>query len=377
MTRKAKTEKNYLDRARRIAQAEEKAAGRKLAPAELARAVMARDLQPASVRQYRSALTFSMTAAARLQPEHAGALNAAIALLRDWRAQGGTTAKRTSQWKQKADVADDLVRIRHRVLSTISENADKLVAVLDCGELTGARFVEWPTAIFRPSTTAGYAWELVLVNGKNSNGRAHGKTRTLRWTELPDHFVLQMTFWIAVAKTAASEGRFDTLQDTLESLMRRTTKALFPRRIEAEHPTLSSVRHAAAARFKAAYVSTATTEEEKLHGLAMVAALLGHASDTHRDGALRAREWPQRPLSGTGARRSRSRPRPPALFRTRPQQGSEPGHGRHEPARLAGSKQVDAQANRSKQDVRRRPVGHRAPHDIGESHAAVPAGDLQ
>ncbi len=61
--------------------------------------------------------------------------------------------------------------------------------------------------------------------------------------------------------------------------MRRVTKALFPRRTEAEHPTLSSVRHAAAARFKAAYVATATTEEEKLRGLAMVAALLGHASD--------------------------------------------------------------------------------------------------
>jgi hypothetical protein len=224
-----------------------------------------------------------MTAAAELQPEHAIALNAAIALLRDWRAkcsvQGGTTGRRTSQWKQKNGVADDLLRIRHRALSTLSENAEKLVAYLDCGELTGARFVEWPTAMFGPSTTEGYAWELTLVNGKNSNGRAHGETRTLRWSELPDHSVSQMIFWIGVAKSAAVEGRFDTLQDTLESLMRRVTKALFPRRTEAEHPTLSSVRHAAAARFKAAYVATATTEEEKMRGLAMVAALLGHASD--------------------------------------------------------------------------------------------------
>jgi len=279
MTRKAKTERNYLDRTRRMAQAEEKAAGRKLGPVEFAKAMMARDLSPSSIRQYRSALIFSMTAAAKLQPERAAALNAAITLLRDWRAQGSTAAKRTSQWKQKNDVADDLVRIRHRALSTRSENADKLVALLDCGELTGARFVEWPTAVFGPSTTAGYAWELVLVNGKNSNGRAHGEARTLRWTELPNHFVSQMNFWIGVARAAAAEGRFDTLQDTLESLMRRTTTALFPRRTEAEHPTLSSVRHAAAARFKAAYVATATTEEEKLHGLAMVAALLGHASD--------------------------------------------------------------------------------------------------
>ncbi|MCK1620820.1 hypothetical protein IVA96_30485 [Bradyrhizobium sp. 159] len=59
--------------------------------------------------------------------------------------------------------------------------------------------------------------------------------------------------------------------------MRRVTKKLFGRR--SKHPTLSSVRHAAAARFKATYVETATNEEEKLHGLAVVAALLGHASD--------------------------------------------------------------------------------------------------
>ena len=131
----------------------------------------------------------------------------------------------------------------------------------------------------RAEHDGGLRVELVLVNGKNSNGRAHGETRTLQWTELPDHFVSQMKFWIGVAKAAASEGRFDTLQDTLESLTRRVTKALFPRRTETEHPTLPSVRHAAAARFKAAYVSTATTEDERLQGLAMVAALLGHASD--------------------------------------------------------------------------------------------------
>jgi hypothetical protein len=279
MTRRPKTEKLYLDRARRIAQAEEKAAGRKLDPIELVKAVMANSLRPASIRQYRSALVFAMTEAAKLQPERAAILNAAIDLLRDWRSDGGTTIKRTSAWKQKTGVAEDLVRIRHRALASGSENADKLVAALDCIELTGARFVEWSTAVFGPSTTAGYAWELVLVNGKYGNGRAHGETRTLRWTELPDHCVSQLKFWVAVAKAAAAEGRLDTLQDTLESLMRRMAKAQFPRRTEKEHPTLSSARHAAAARFKAVYVASAKNYEEKLRGLAMVAALLGHASD--------------------------------------------------------------------------------------------------
>ena len=277
-TRTPDTEQAYRVRAAQIAEAENAAAGRKLHPIELAKVVMARKLRPSTVRQFRAALIFTMTDAARRKPERAASLNVAIALLRGWTSQGGTGgAPQTSQWKQKNNVEDDMPRICHAVLATTSENAETLVAALDSAGLTGARFVEWPTAKFGPSKVAGYAWELTLGNGKNGNARSHGETRTLRWASLPDELVAQMTFWIAVAKTAAAQGRYDTLRDTLESLMRRVTTRLFPRRTE--HPTLSSARHAAAARFKAAYVATATTEEEKLRGLAMVAALLGHASD--------------------------------------------------------------------------------------------------
>jgi hypothetical protein len=277
-TRTSRTEQAYRERARRIAEKENAAAGRKLSPVELTEAVIKRTLRPASVRQVRAALIFTMTEAAEIEPGRAESLNAAIALLRGWVSRKGAGgAPQTSQWKQKNDVEDDMSRICHAVLATTSENAETLVAALDSGELTGARFVEWPTAKFGPSTVPGYAWELTLVNGKNGNGRSHGEMRTLRWESLPDHLVSQMTFWIAVAKTAAAQGRYETLRDTLEALMRRVTKTLFPRRTK--HPTLSSVRHAAAARFKAAYVANANAKEAKLLGLAIVAALLGHASD--------------------------------------------------------------------------------------------------
>ena len=59
--------------------------------------------------------------------------------------------------------------------------------------------------------------------------------------------------------------------------MRRITKGLFPKR--GLRPTLSSPRHAAAARWKMAYVTSALNEEQRLPGLAIVAAMLGHASD--------------------------------------------------------------------------------------------------
>ena len=59
--------------------------------------------------------------------------------------------------------------------------------------------------------------------------------------------------------------------------MGQITKSLFPRR--QKQPTLYTPRHEAAARWKAVYVNSATTDEERLRGLAIVAALLGHATD--------------------------------------------------------------------------------------------------
>jgi hypothetical protein len=277
-TRTEKTKQDYRDRARQIAVAENKKAGRTLSPIELVRAVMKRKLRPSSRRQIRAALDFTMTEAAAMEPGRAAGLNAAIALLREWPSQkGGDGMTNTSQWKQKNGVEKDMPRICHALLATVSENAKALVALLNSTELTGVRFVEWPTAKFGPSSVPGYAYELTIANGKQGNGRSHGETRTLLWKALSGGFVKQLTFWIAIAKTAATEERYERLRETFEALMRRVTKVLFPRR--GERPTLSSGRHAAAARFKRAYVATATTEEEKLHGLAMVAALLGHATD--------------------------------------------------------------------------------------------------
>jgi hypothetical protein len=277
-TRTEKTKQDYRNRARQIALAENKKAGRTLSPVELVKAVMKRKLEPSSRRQIRAALVFTMIEAAEMQPKQAESLNAAITLLRDWQSQKlGNKMIRTSQWKQKDNIEQDQPRICHAVLATTSKYTKPLVALLNVTALTGVRFVEWPTAKFGPSSVSGYAYELTIGNAKAGNGRSHGERRTLLWKTFPDTYVAQLTFWIAAAKAAAAESRYEKLRETLEALLRRVTKALFPRR--GERPTLSSGRHAAAARFKVAYVVTAQTEEEKLLGLAMVAALLGHATD--------------------------------------------------------------------------------------------------
>ncbi|SIO61617.1 hypothetical protein SAMN05443247_08901 [Bradyrhizobium erythrophlei] len=278
--RTKKTEQAYRERALRIIAAENAAAGRKLSPIELAKAVAMKKLAPSTHRQNRAALIFTMIEGAVIRPIRGPVLQKAIALLRGRPAQQEGSSDgglRTSQQKQKTGVEDDIERICYAALAADGDNATTLVAAIECGALTGARLTEWPSAVFGPSVVPGYAWQLTLSNGKHGNGRAHGETRTLLFESLSDDLVLQMNHWIAVARAAAEDQSYDTLLDTLEAFMRRLTKELFPRR--KKRPTLSSMRHAAAARFKATYVVPAATEEEKLHGLAIVAALLGHASD--------------------------------------------------------------------------------------------------
>jgi integrase len=280
-TRTERTEQKYRERAEQIARAANAEAGRILSPLQLANAVRARQLAPSSYRQMRAALIFTMGEAAAMRPDEAPRLQSAIDLLRQPRplpdnANAADDGRlRTSQAKQITGVERDIDRICHAVLAGTSPNADALVAYLKSGMLTGGRISEWAAAQFGPSTVPGFAWELTFENGKLGNQRGHGPTRTMRWTSLPSELVTMLGTWIDTARLAAEN--YDTLVDTLESLMRRATKALFPKR--KRRPTLSSVRHAAAARWKAAYVAGARNSDEKVTGLATVAALMGHATD--------------------------------------------------------------------------------------------------
>jgi hypothetical protein len=280
-TRTPETEQSYRVRADQLISAAKAAAGLVQSPVAFARALLDRraQLAPSSWRQNRAAVVFRMNEAATTHPEQAAQLASAIAIL-----QNATPVKRdrqetlrTSQQKQKHVEDCEFERVSHAILATSCPNAKALVDCRVATALAGARLSEWPTAKFGRCRVDGFAWELTIVNGKNTNGRAHGHIRTLRWTLLSDDHVAQITAWIATAKEAESEGRYGTLLDTLRALMKRVTERLFPRR--RKWPKLSSGRHMAAARWKHHYLALAKNEEEKLPGLAIVAALMGHGSD--------------------------------------------------------------------------------------------------
>jgi len=239
------------------------------------------DLDYDSFRQYRASLTAAWEGAAEQFPGKEAEYSAAIELMGSRRDKPAPQAKkklRTSQYKQKGITEDELERICHGAWATGLPNGRALVAYLQAGVLAGARFCEWPTANFGPSQMPGFKFQLTFGNGKHSNGRAHGETRTLLWEDLPKDLERALRSWIKISTKAAREGKHKRLQGTLGDLMHRVTEDLF-RRDRQRRPTLSSVRDAAVARWKQAYIAGAKTNEEKQCGRAIVAALMGHASD--------------------------------------------------------------------------------------------------
>jgi integrase len=168
------------------------------------------------------------------------------------------TPPRTSSTKAKRLPDHEREAICQHEFASNSPNGRWLAAYLLATTVTGCRPSEWPTVQFRRSKLPGFTWEMVINCGKNSNNRAHGPTRTLRWVFLPDHVVEAILAWLAQVRRVARTGRYDALLDTLGALMARITKKLFSRR--KQRPTLYSARHEAAARWKAHHGRGATTK---------------------------------------------------------------------------------------------------------------------
>jgi len=229
-------------------------------------------------RQYQAATVYGFKLDRAANPSITATIFDAIDRVRSTRAAELEDAPlRTSQQKAKRFKPGELDKINHRALSTKSPNALALTNCLNASNVSGLRPCEWPTAQFRRSEVPGFEWEMKVRCAKANDVRAHGEFRTLRWTHLDAESVNAITDWIFQAHQAEIAGAYKTLLSTLRALMLRITSSLFPKRTT--HSTLYTPRHEATARWKAAYVDSATTDDERLHGLAIVAALLGHASD--------------------------------------------------------------------------------------------------
>ena len=164
-----------------------------------------------SWRQNRAATVYGLELDRSANPGRAAIIDAAIARLKDTRpAKRANSALRTSQQKAKRLLPDDLDRICHRALAGRAPNAQALADMLNSSNITGLRPREWPTAEFRQSQVPGFAFELIVRNGKRDAKRAHGEFRTLRWTELSNETVAAITNWITQAREAENAGAYKT-----------------------------------------------------------------------------------------------------------------------------------------------------------------------
>lgn len=235
-------------------------------------------LLPNSWRQVRCAARAGLETTAKAHPKMREAVAAAIDRLASAKPSpppAGESPSRTSHGKAKR--LSELARICARVISGRSRNARALVHFLRASDVTGLRPCEWHDAILRRLDCGPYEWELRVVNAKGTNGRSHGVYRHLRWQTLPPSRVQDIQETIAEAGRQSGAGKYKTWLATLGSLMYRNVRTLFPRR--SKFATLYSARHEAAARWKKFYMQSATSAEELERGAAIVAALLGQASD--------------------------------------------------------------------------------------------------
>ena len=136
------------------------------------------------------------------------------------------------------------------------------------GSRHGLRSSEWINAEILHDLDDG--WKLKVQNGKSTNGRSHGPTRTLSWSGCSDEVLAVMDWLGHLENRLPSDPKqrrrhwnnyYDQLRDTLHEVCRE----LWPRRKRL--PSFYSTRHTFAAAAKA--VLTA----------AEVGALLGHGTD--------------------------------------------------------------------------------------------------
>lgn len=276
--RSAETEQAYERRFRQLESQALYTVGAPLTAQKLAAFLVDRkrpDLAPASWRHYRASMCFGL---AQYYHDNPAELQAALARLGEARAEPKRArALKTSARKAKRFGRDDITRICHAALATRSASARPLALYLQASNICGLRPREWIGVTFRRSKLPDYQWEMIVKTAKHDDRRGHGPTRTLRWSDLSEHAVGYIRQWIDVASEAVSAGAYPTLIGNMSRLMYDVTRELFPRRTS--YPAMYTPRHECAARWKAHYLRKGMSKQERLDGLARIAALLGHASD--------------------------------------------------------------------------------------------------
>lgn len=222
-----------------------------------------------TIRQYRTSIREFLTTAMVLKPSRSVQVTPALDLLAEvvdpdtGRLAAPGAVKRpwlTSAGKRKRLAPNELKAVDAALISSRHKFASlaRIYLALTC--TLGLRPSEWPTAQIIGTV-------LIVQNGKNSNGRANGPTRTIELQAYSKAFIHGLGKFIeALAEAAAAQG-WSVVHAGIRRALRVASVATGIPSLIKKPVTPYTCRHIAAARMKA-------TKEP-----AEVAALLGHATD--------------------------------------------------------------------------------------------------
>jgi hypothetical protein len=171
---------------------------------------------------------------------------------------------RTSAQKAKRFSIDDLDLLRAELHVSSSKFADRTALWFMAGMLTGLRPTEWKHA--QVTTDDRQRKVLLVQNAKSTNGRSHGKFRSivLEKMRVEDVEVIEAHVSSVADYCGGDDEKFEEYYYGCRRLLSNVADRLWPRRLK--HPTLYTARHMFAADVKNVFDS---------YG---VAALMGHAS---------------------------------------------------------------------------------------------------
>jgi len=210
---------------------------------------------------------------------------------------------RTSAKKQKYIYGNEFEMLVKRLKESNKKWNVGALAWIQASIHTGLRPCEWLTAELIESTDEKPN-KLVVKNAKNTNGRAHGDTRTVYLNHLnPKEERVVKENLNAIKRMVKSYG-YDTYYRRCSEAIRSAGKALWPTRVK--RPTLYSARHQFAANCKkrglkkteiAALMGHATDETATTHYGKKISGTSGKAPQSNEEEVNRVKEVAHNPMN--------------------------------------------------------------------------------
>lgn len=176
------------------------------------------------------------------------------------------TKKNNAGQKAKKIPNTDIAQLLTALSNSKSKYAADTALWFQAAYITGLRPSEWATAVMESKEIDGKSQKILIVqNGKHTNKRSFGKTRTLILQDLDPVALNNVEFHLGSAQQEQSRGQFAAWYEACRNVLKLLARDLWKGRTT--YPTLYTARHLFAANAK-----MKLTRKE-------VAALMGHGSE--------------------------------------------------------------------------------------------------